>query len=65
MRDREVEELRKELKSKTAEAEEATKALEDRLTEDRVRNGDLNPDEVWARARRYKYGSCGNRYSRW
>lgn len=43
---REIEELRRELEGQINKAEEARKALQDKITEEKVRNGELDPDEV-------------------
>ena len=42
----EIQELRKELERQKADAQEAKKALENRIIEERVRSGELDPDEV-------------------
>lgn len=49
---REIKELRQELARRTGEAEEAKKALEDKITEERVRSKELDPDEVNRRSHR-------------
>lgn len=43
---REIEELQQELAKRTSEAEEAKKALEDKIIEEKVKNKELDPDEV-------------------
>lgn len=46
VRPREIERLREELEAKRGEAEGAKKALLDRLTDEKVKAGELDPDEV-------------------
>lgn len=43
---REIKELREALEKEKREAEEARKALQDKITEEKVRNGEMDPDEV-------------------
>lgn len=42
----EIEELKKEMGKQKREAEEVQKALDDKIAEEKVRNGELDPDEV-------------------
>ncbi|CAM9292067.1 unnamed protein product, partial [Laminaria digitata] len=50
-KEREIKELRQELARRTGEAEEAKKALDDKITEERVRSKELDPDEAKGRSR--------------
>lgn len=43
---RELEAMRKELDAQKLDAQEARKALEEKLTEERIRSGALDPDEA-------------------